>query len=222
MHDLLLKLILSSLILSSLTIKNDSIAHADTISSSDADYSFVLTSDWRHCQHTGDRYKEIYAFETPSFYVNICQKDNLYFYSGEAKQLGDINSIFIPAYPVDNGKGYRADNGNISYYIKTAPTSETLIVQRNGRQILTETSVEKYCQNINPLLLSELSISTDFHQKQFGNVKSSISVTEENVLNSSLPQEKLNFTSWREVSKNYLDWIFLGSRYDISQFHSCS
>ena len=78
-----------------------------TYASTDADYSFMLTSDWHDCERLGVKYQEVYAFETDSFYINICQKDNVYFYSGESKQ-SDRSSIFIPAYPLEDNRGFKA------------------------------------------------------------------------------------------------------------------
>ncbi|MEO1690624.1 MAG: hypothetical protein AAFR63_03705 [Cyanobacteria bacterium J06631_6] len=53
--------------------------------SADADYSFLIDSNKHSCQQISFDYHEVYAFETASFYINICQKDDVYFYAGEAK-----------------------------------------------------------------------------------------------------------------------------------------
>lgn len=139
-----------------------------------ADYLFITTSDWHNCQEIGREYREVYAFETASFYVNICQHGDRYFYSSEAKQEG-VSSIFVPAYPLKNGKGYRGINGNVSYLVLlpfsqtianeslTDATSEaTLTVERNGRLVLLESSLTKYCQQSNyPLAFSSLAPEQD-------------------------------------------------------------
>ncbi len=131
---------------------------ADVLASTDADYSFRLTSDWHDCQQIGTAYQEVYAFETDSFYVNICQKGNAYFYSGEAKQ-SDHSSIFMPAYPLKNGQGFQAENGNLSYLVllpfnkqndgsqvpTRKPTEAILTIKRNGHLVSVESSLNKYC-----------------------------------------------------------------------------
>ncbi|NJL51645.1 MAG: hypothetical protein HC930_04480 [Hydrococcus sp. SU_1_0] len=91
-------------------------AIADVQASSDADYNFLLNPDWHNCQQISTDYQEVYAFETPSFYINICQKGNAYFYSGEAKQ-SNINSMFIPATPLAHSRGFQAQNGNVAYVV---------------------------------------------------------------------------------------------------------
>ncbi len=143
------------------TIFAASIANADNSQASGADYLFMTTSDWHDCKQIGTEYRAVYAFETASFYVNICQNGDRYFYSSEAKQEG-ASSIFIPAHPLENGRGYRAINGNVSYLVLlpftqkianeslTNSTSEaTLTIERNDRLVLLESSLTKYCQQSN-------------------------------------------------------------------------
>ncbi len=133
-------------------------AIAKNPNASGADYLFMVTSDWHNCKEIGTEYQEVYAFETISFYVNICQKGDRYFYSSEAKQEG-VGSIFIPAYPLENNKGYQADNGNLSYLvllpfthkignepIANLPSEAILTIERNNRMVLLESSLTKYCQ----------------------------------------------------------------------------
>jgi hypothetical protein len=140
-----------------MTITNPVVAITSILASADADYNFLVTSDWYNCQQLGKEYQEVYAFETPSFYINICQKDNVYFYSGEAKQ-SDQNSIFIPAYPLKNQPGFQAVNGNLSYLvllpfedqtkIKSStlkPAEAILTIKRNGQLVAVESSLNKYC-----------------------------------------------------------------------------
>ena len=127
------------------------------IASSDADYSFTISSDLNNCQQIGSAYQAVYAFETASFYVNICQKDNAYFYSGETK-YSDRNSIFIPADPLKNGNGFKAENGNVSYLVILPFSSQSslkpsdsdrseaiLTIKRNDILVSVESSLQKYC-----------------------------------------------------------------------------
>lgn len=131
------------------------VIESNAFASSDADYSFTIASDWQDCQQIGTDYQAVYAFETASFYVNICQKDDAYFYSGQAKQQ-DRNSIFIPAYPLENKAGFLAKNGNLSYLVllpfstqnnfnSSEPGEAILTIKRNDRLVSVESSLNKYC-----------------------------------------------------------------------------
>ncbi|MEM8830265.1 MAG: hypothetical protein AAGE96_13040, partial [Cyanobacteria bacterium P01_G01_bin.19] len=135
------------------------VAIPDVLASSDADYSFTIIADWQDCQQINREYQAVYAFETKNFYINICQKDNTYFYSGQSKQRGR-SSIFIPAYPVDNdnGSSFRADNGNVSYLVVlpflesdsldasvSKPSEAILTIKRNNKLVAIESSLNKYC-----------------------------------------------------------------------------
>ena len=139
------------------------LAIADAFASSDADYNFRMTSDWQDCQQIGTEYNAVYAFETASFYINICQKDSAYFYLGEAKQSDKSDrkaslhsSIFLPAYPLENGSGFQAQNGNVSYLVllpfgqhdsnSTPRQKEAILtIKRNDRLVAVESSLNKYC-----------------------------------------------------------------------------
>ena len=149
---------LVSLVIVGTTVITSNRAIANNPNASSGDYRFILTSDWHNCQTIGTEYREVYAFETASFYVNICRKSEQYFYSSEAKQ-GGLGSIFIPAYPLESGKGYQADNGNMSYLVllpftqkigdellNNSPSEAILTIKRNNRLVLLESSLTKYCQ----------------------------------------------------------------------------
>ena len=138
---------------------------SEAVASSDGNYSFTIASQWHDCQQIGSSYQAVYAFETATSYVNICQKDNAYFYLGEAKQNNDPkgvyplqNSIFIPAYPLENRRGFKAENGNLSYWIilpfvqkdslsadNSEPLEAILTIKRNNRLVSVESSLNKYC-----------------------------------------------------------------------------
>jgi hypothetical protein len=133
-------------------------AIADVQASSDADYNFLIKADWHNCQQISTDYQEVYAFETPSFYINICQKGNAYFYSGEAKQR-DTSSIFMTATPLGHSRGFQAKNGNVSYVVilpfppernlepsTLNPEEAILTIKRNDRLVAIESSLNKYCQ----------------------------------------------------------------------------
>ena len=132
-------------------------AIVEVLASSDTDYNFAISSE-RNCQQMGAEYQEVYAFETTDFYVNICQKGEVYFYFGEAKQ-SNRNSIFIPADALNNNRRFQAENGNISYTVVLPfsdrsnvefgkPEEAILTIERNGRLLSVESSLNKYCQAI--------------------------------------------------------------------------
>jgi hypothetical protein len=161
-----------------ITITYPLTAIANVIAAADADYNFLVTSDWYSCQQLGKEYQEVYAFETASFYVNICQKDNVYFYSGEAKQ-SDQSSIFIPAYPLENQQGFQAVNGNLSYLVllpfeeptnikssTSKPAEAILTIKRNGQLVAVEASLNKYCyQSETAISFDNIELeSQDYHQ----------------------------------------------------------
>ena len=137
---------------------------------SEADYNFLIESDWHSCQQISSEYQEVYAFETPSFFVNICQKDDIYFYSGEAKRR-NANSIFIPATPLEHNRGFQAKNGNVSYTVilpfsrqnstedlTLNPEEAILTIKRNDRPISVESSLTKYCHRSEAIAFDEIEI----------------------------------------------------------------
>ncbi|MEL6930832.1 MAG: hypothetical protein AAFO95_19695 [Cyanobacteria bacterium J06600_6] len=140
----------------------------DVQASADADYSFLIDSDWRNCQQISTEYQEVYAFETDSFYVNICSQNNTYFYSGEAKQTG-TSSIFIPALPLEDNRGFKAINGNLSYVVilpfsgqneaeslAVNPKEAILTIKRNGQLVEVESSLNKYCHQSKAIAFDNL------------------------------------------------------------------
>jgi len=145
--------------------------------SSDADYSFLIDSDWHNCQQISIDYQEVYAFETDSFYVNICSQDNLYFYSGEAKQK-DANSIFIPAIPLANNRGFQAINGNLSYVVilpfktrideqslSSNPKEAILTIKRNGKLVQVESSLHKYCHQSEAIAWNNMKLNSQSFER---------------------------------------------------------
>lgn len=176
MNKLILRWTIVSVALGSMAaISEEKKAISDTLASEDADYTFLITSDWRNCSQISAAYQEVYAFETANFYINICQKGNRYFYSGEAKQ-SDNSSIFIPAYPLENGRGFQATNGNVSYLVlvpfgnqispqadSLEPAEAILTIKRNEQLISVESSLNKYCHR------SETTIALDNIELQLGN-----------------------------------------------------
>lgn len=146
------------------------------VQASNADYDFLIESDWHSCQQISSEYKKVYAFETNSFHVNICQKDNVYFYSGEAKKQ-HVNSIFIPAIPLNNQNGFEASNGNVSYVVVFPPISPNslknsfensidtekaiLTIKRNDQLVSVEPSLSKYCYQSDQIVFDSIELFPD-------------------------------------------------------------
>ena len=136
---------------------------------SDADYSFAVDSDWHRCSSLGLNYEEVYAFETASFYVNVCQKEGDYFYLGETK-YSDRNSIFLPTVPLHNNRGFQAINGNVAYIVilpsldkkttLTKPAEAILTIQRNGKLVEIESSLNKYCHHAPAIAIDKLRFNS--------------------------------------------------------------
>jgi hypothetical protein len=148
-------------------------AIAEVQASSDADYDFLINADWHNCQQISTDYQEVYAFETPNFYINICQKGDAYFYSGEAKQ-SDTTSIFIPATPLAHSRGFQAQNGNVAYVVilpfspkknpessTVAPEEAILTIKRNRQLVTIESSLNKYCHQSATMPIASFTQATD-------------------------------------------------------------
>lgn len=134
------------------------VAVADT---SSADYIFLVNTASTSCQQIGDGYQEVKSFETDNHIVNICQKDNFYYYLGEAK-TGKIDTVFLPANPLP-GEMYRASNGNLDYIVTVFSNRATLTIQRNGGQIAQESSLlhRDFCLSQNSYS-NEMALSYSF------------------------------------------------------------
>ena len=142
-------------------ITSGNLVSADT----NTDYIFLLERD-RNCQQIESAYQEVKAFETANYYVNICQKDNNYYYLGEAK-TGTINTVFIPAHSLASGAMYRANNGNVSYTIDILPDGATLTIERNGTQIVRESSLSDRC--IEPYNTLKMGIASQIYDPPSNN-----------------------------------------------------
>ena len=178
---------------------------------SDADYRFLITSDWQNCQQISSEYQDVYTFETKNFQINICQKNGAYFFLGEAKQsdkpIGMAlseglsfkalrSSIFIPAYPLNNKRGFQAENGNVAYVVvlpfsednrdSELPTEAILTIKRNGRLVSVESSLNKYCHQ------SEIAISKDSIEPDLQQARSLATLPQHNDLGGNLLSTEQN------------------------------
>lgn len=119
-------------------------SHAVLADTSSADYIFLLNNEQPNCQQIGKNYLEVRAFETENFYINICRKDDQYYYLGESK-IGKRNTIFLPANFLSLGEIYRAHNGNVAYIVSILPHQAILTIERNGEQISLESTEINQC-----------------------------------------------------------------------------
>lgn len=144
---------------------------ADT---SNTDYIFLIDSNQQSCQQIGEAYQQVKAFETTNFYVNICQKENNFYYLGEAKtgsieevrgsrvlRRGLSDTIFLPANSLASGEMYRASNGNMAYIVTILPHEAILTIERNGAQVAIESSLKNHC--INPLDNLQIAITSPMY-----------------------------------------------------------
>ena len=68
----------------------------DVFASTDADYSFRLTSDWHDCQQIGAAYQEVYAFETDTAFMSIsAKKTTLIFTQEKPNKVTIAPSLFL-------------------------------------------------------------------------------------------------------------------------------
>ena len=207
MNKVLSQLMIVAVATANITTITNYPAIADTVNTSGTDYIFLITSDWHNCQQIGAAYQEVHAFETPSFYVNICQNGDRFFYSGEAKQ-STINSVFLPAYPLTNGRGYQANNGNVSYLIlvpskginangsqivdqgatKINPelTEKLLTVERNGKTILVESALKQAnsCPQLNYPLALNTNPELNYDSKQIDTIPERLKLTRNSYIQS--------------------------------------
>ncbi|MGD1921790.1 MAG: hypothetical protein ACFCAD_24615 [Pleurocapsa sp.] len=231
------KFIIISTIAVIVNISIQSLTTFNAFASSDADYSFALASEWHDCQQLGSAYQAVYAFETATSYVNICQKDNEYFYLGEAKQKENSNGIanlrsstFIPAYPLENRSGFKAENGNVSYWIilpfgsknnlnvvNSNRSEAILTIKRNNRLVSVESSLNKYCHQ------SETTIAWDTIELQPQNSDQVATIPQQQDIGSKfslidqgdrlLPSERFN-------SDSRFDFYRIGG--EIHRLTTCS
>jgi len=195
--------------------------------SSDADYNFVINSDWHNCQQIDADYQEVYAFETDSFYVNICARDGLYFYSGQAKQT-DANSIFIPAIPLENQRGFKAINGNVSYIVilpfqsrnaaeslAAKPEEAILTIKRNDRLVDIEASLNKYCYQPKAIAFDNLELDLP-------NLNQLATMPQQQDINENLFEKELETSLPKEIfsSNSHFDFYRLDGK--IHRLATCS
>lgn len=90
---------------------------------------------WRLCRQLGEGYQEIYAFPTPSYYINICELNGEFYYIGQSRQTA--NALQLPARPISRGTFF-AERGSFNYAVNDlrdkldSPNQFELIVTRES------------------------------------------------------------------------------------------
>lgn len=99
---------------------------------------------WRVCRQISDEFREVYAFETESFYINICQQGDRYTLINQPK-ASPTDAFLLPAQQVESN-AFVAVSGSTRYRVnpvtladRSGPNYE-LIIEENGRRIAQENS----------------------------------------------------------------------------------
>lgn len=102
------------------------------------------TQEWRICSFLGNDFREVYAFETAHFYVNICQHKSQYLYVGISK-AGLNGDRVLPVRQVRPNM-FTGNKNGANYFINpirlndSQRTEYELIVELHGRKVYQETS----------------------------------------------------------------------------------
>ena len=105
-------------------------------------YFFTIAQNDRvTCQKLPEKYKEIYAFETQNFYINICRINGNFFYYRQSK--ADSNDrVLIPARPVFGGDVFQAIRGKTTYFVGLEDRGYYSSVMYNNNEIVFEPEIQ--------------------------------------------------------------------------------
>lgn len=115
---------------------------------------FVVAQTWRTCQQLGSEYREVMAFETPNYYVNIClqrltDRRSRYVYVAEPKN-NPSDRLVLTAQPLSPAR-YQASSTDTVYtvtnYLQVPDASRggfELVVTQNGRVVQLENSIRGF------------------------------------------------------------------------------
>lgn len=118
--------------------------------------SLILAQEWRACQQLGSEYREVIAFETPNYYINICLRGNQYFYAAEQKN-NPSDRLVLTAQRLSRAK-YQVSSADTVYavtnYLQVPNASRggfELVVTQNGRVVQQENSIRGFdSSNVSP------------------------------------------------------------------------
>ena len=89
------------------------------------------------CQKINPVYQEVYSFETESYYINICQIEDSFYYYRQSKQ-DPQNQLLIPAQAVFGGDVFQATDGKTNYFIGQDGDRYYSSVMSNDNEIVFE------------------------------------------------------------------------------------
>ena len=89
------------------------------------------------CQQLSSQYAKVYAFETQSFYISICQTEDNYFYYRQSK-LKPQETLLLPANIVFGGDVYQAVDGKTIYFVGMDDSGYYSSVMYNNNEIVFE------------------------------------------------------------------------------------
>ena len=90
----------------------------------------------RICQKIDPTYQNIYNFEIESYYINICQQENSFYYHRQSK-LDPTNTTLIQATAVFGGNVFQATKGKTIYFVgKDGDRYYSSVVLNNNEIVL--------------------------------------------------------------------------------------
>ena len=99
--------------------------------------SNLLAQKSLDCQTINPVYQEIYSFETESYYINICQIEDSFYYYRQSK-FDPQNQLLIPAQAVFGGNVFQATDGKTNYFIGKDGDRYYSSVMSNDNEIVFE------------------------------------------------------------------------------------
>lgn len=100
-----------------------------------------LEAKTKDCSAIDSAYQHIYGFETESYYINICQLDNEFYYHRQSK-LDSSSSLILPATSVFRGSVYQATSGKVTYFVGMDSDRYYSSVMLNDNEIIFEPELE--------------------------------------------------------------------------------
>ena len=94
------------------------------------------------CEQLNSQYQQVYAFETQSFYISICQTKDNYFYYRQSK-LNPQDTLLLPAEIVFGGDVYQAVNGKTVYFVGMDDSGYYSSVMYNNNEIVFEPELKQ-------------------------------------------------------------------------------
>ena len=123
-----------------------------------------LSKEELTCQKIDATYQDIYSFEIESYYINICQQGNSFYYHRQSK-LDPTNATLIPAMAVFGGSVFQATKGKTVYFVGKDGDRYYSSVMLNNNEIVLEPA----------LLPTPTSFTKDIIDRgisfSFGNIK---------------------------------------------------